>query len=320
VTCGGATYYCTNQGGTVRWRAGDSRCDDANLCTYNDVCSGTTCAGTSLLCTPTPPCINRTCNGTTSCTVTYNPGVTCNDGDPCTSGETCNASGGCTGGTSAAICPDGACNCGETRCTCEADCGVHCGNAVCDCGETSATCASDCPFCPSGLSLATWAGGPDGWVWDDLWRRDSSGYMVAGSGLSHSSNYTENLTYASNVDLSGCASATLRFLVRLSDDAGWESESADDRNQRLYVECSGNAGGSWTPLTPNPWPANQSACSTSYCDGRYGLNRSFPWTSQAIDLPPACRTNQARFRFRATGTNIWDLMDPGWYVDTVSLN
>jgi hypothetical protein len=298
VTCGGATYYCTNQGGTVRWRAGDSRCDDATLCTYNDVCTGTTCAGATLICGPTPPCINRACDGTVSCAVTYNLGVACDDGSACTTGETCGAGGACTGGTSTAVCGDTVCNCGETAASCPADCGVP---------------------CPSTVSLATWASGADGWTWDGLWQR-SGGALVAGSGISYCSNYTQNLTYGSDVDLSGCTSATLRFSVRLEDDDAWESESSTDKNQRLFVECSGNSGGSWTSLVPSPWPSSQSACATSYCDGNYGLDRSFPWTTQAISVITSCRTSQARFRFRAAGTCIWDLMNPGWYVDTVSLN
>jgi hypothetical protein len=320
VTCGGSAYTCTNLSGTWQWRSGDSRCDDGNLCTANDRCTGASCAGTIVDCTSTPPCITRACNGTATCTVTYNTGTGCDDGDACTTGETCNASGGCTGGISSAVCPDGACNCGETRCTCEADCGAHCGNSVCDCGETGATCPADCAVCPAGLVLSTWDSGTDGWVWDDLWRR-SGGALVAGAGSGHcSGSYTDNLTYPTDVDLSGCTTATLRFSARLADDAAWDRESSTDKNQRLYVECSGDSGGSWTSLVPSPWPTNQSACATSYCDGNLGLDRSFSWTSQAITLPAACRTTRVRFRFRANGTCIWDLMNPGWYVDSVSLN
>jgi hypothetical protein len=142
--------------------------------------------------------------------------------------------------------------------------------------------------------------------------------MVAGSSTSYNSSYTHSLTNGSNTDLSGCTSATLSFLVRLSDDSDWSPDS--DKSERLYPECSGDGGGSWTALTPNPWPSNQSPCSTSYCDGGEGLNRSFSWTSQSISLPAGCRTTQARFRFRATGSSIWRLYNPGWYVDTVTVN
>jgi hypothetical protein len=88
----------------------------------------------------------------------------------------------------------------------------------------------------------------------------------------------------------------------------------------LYVQCSGDGGGVWTNLTPDPWPANQSACSTSYCSGGKNASRAFPWTSQSITLPAACLTANVRFRFQAKGQNVWRLLDPGWYVDTVTIH
>jgi hypothetical protein len=105
----------------------------------------------------------------------------------------------------------------------------------------------------------------------------------------------------------------------LVDDSTWSPDV--DRSERLFVECWNNSPpGAWVSLVPSPWPTNQSPCSTSYCDGGEGLDRSFAWTSQAITLPSSCRNSQARFRFRATGSCVWRLMNPGWYVDTVSLN
>jgi hypothetical protein len=227
--------------------------------------------------------------------VTYHAGAGCDDGDACTTGEACNAGGLCTGGTSTAVCGDGVCNCGESGATCSADCAAS---------------------CPSGLSLATWDSGADGWTWGGLWRRDTGGYMTAGSSTSYCSSYTQDLTYGSDLDLSGCASAMLSFLVRLRDDPDYSPDS--DKSERLSVRCSGDGGGSWTNLTPSPWPSNQSACSTSYCDGGEGLDRSFAWTSQVITLPAACRTTRVRFQFRATGSCVWRIWY--WYVDTVRLN
>jgi hypothetical protein len=140
--------------------------------------------------------------------------------------------------------------------------------------------------------------------------------MRGGSESCCCSSYNRYLTYPTDVDLSGCTTATLRFSVQLDDDDTYSPDS--DMSERLYVQCSGNSGGSWTDLTPNPWPSNQSPCATSYCDGGVGLDRSFSWTTQAITLPAACRTTQTRFRFRATGTCIWRIWF--WYVDSVSLN
>lgn len=147
--------------------------------------------------------------------------------------------------------------------------------------------------------------------------------MVAGSGTKYSSSYTHNLTYGTNVDLRSCASATLSFRVQLRDDAtSFYAEDNDptDKSERLFVQCSGDGGATWTNLTPNPWPTNQSACATSYCAGRYLLDRSFPWTSQQIALPAGCLTETARFRFQAKGANVWRLHNPGWYVDDVTVN
>jgi hypothetical protein len=107
--------------------------------------------------------------------------------------------------------------------------------------------------------------------------------------------------------------------VRLADDPNWPSKGAD-KSERLYVQCSGDGGASWTNLTPSPWPTNQSACATSYCDGYLGFDRSFPWTAETISLPAACRTATVRFQFQAKGSCIWNLQDPGWYVDTVTVN
>ncbi len=91
IVCGGVTRRCTNADGTWAWRTA-AGCDDSNLCTYNDACSGSTCTGTTVTCT-SDACTTRTCNGSSSCTE-----------------------------TEASHCPDGTCNCGETLSTCPADC------------------------------------------------------------------------------------------------------------------------------------------------------------------------------------------------------
>jgi cysteine-rich repeat protein len=73
------------------------------------------CTGTGITCTTTT-CVDRACNGTSSCTVTYPSGSACDDGNACTYGETCNGAGGCTGGSTV--------TCTSTTCvtrTCDGD-------------------------------------------------------------------------------------------------------------------------------------------------------------------------------------------------------
>jgi hypothetical protein len=314
----------------------DSQCGPGKWCN-NKVCAacntaqhcGTTCAACS---GNKPDCSGSACVcNATSC----GAGAACSGGScvPCTTPASCGPScvacsgttpscGGATVGCQCTTSPD---SCGGTTSWCNAGtcaaCGSgSCGNGRCDCGETTGTCAADCgPPCPTALSIATWNSGADGWSWDGLWRRHSSGYMVAGSTTSYSSSYTQNLTYGTNVNLSGCTAATLAFSVRLDDDPSY-SNKGPDKSERLYVQCSGDAGANWTNLTPNPWPANQSACATSYCCGGPGSGRSFPWTAQTIALPAGCRTATVRFRFQAKGQSAWNLMNPGWFVDTVTVN
>lgn len=205
------------------------------------------------------------------------------------------------------------CNAG-TCATCGA---AACGNGACDCGETAASCAADCAPCPTALKIGDWASSDDGWTYDGLWKR-SGGAMVAGSTNSYCNNYTQNLTYNTNVDLSTCSAPTITFQVKLADDVSWTPRA--DKSERLYVQCSGDAGANWTNLTPVSFPPNQSACATSYCNSGTSPDRSFPLTSQTIPLPAACLTTQARFRFQAKGACAWRMQSPGWTVDGVTIN
>lgn len=76
-------------------------CNDSLDCTYNDHCDGSgTCTGTTIVCSnDTETCgAKRTCNGTSSCTITYpKTDVTCNDSLDCTYNDHCDGSGACTG-------------------------------------------------------------------------------------------------------------------------------------------------------------------------------------------------------------------------------
>ncbi len=129
VSCGGTSYRCTNIGSVWEWRAGTG-CDDSNDCTYNDSCAGSTCGGTAISCGDTM-CVDRECNGTSSCDVTYPSGSSCDDSNQCTYGETCDGSGGCNGGTTLD------CNALDTQCSdysCDGDstCAVSYSTGSCD--------------------------------------------------------------------------------------------------------------------------------------------------------------------------------------------
>ncbi len=234
----------------------------------------------------------------------------------------------CGGALAGCQCTTGPDSCGGVTTWCSASktcvaCGAAaCGNGRCDCGESSTTCPADCPSttCPKAVSLGTFTTGADSWTFDGLFRWDSgSASMVAGSSTKYSSSYTQNLTNPSNVDLSKCASATLTYRVRLADDPGYASKGSD-KSERLYVQCSGDGGSTWNNLTPTAWPVNQSPCATSYCCGGPGLDRSFPMTAQTANLPSACLMAATRFRFQAKGSSVWNLQNPGWYVDDVVAN
>lgn len=76
-------------------------CNDGDLCTIDDTCSGMTCIGTPMDCTTLDDACNvGTCNATagTCEAIATNEGGTCDDGDPCTETDLCTA--GVCGGTS----------------------------------------------------------------------------------------------------------------------------------------------------------------------------------------------------------------------------
>src|SRR5207249_11565269 len=83
---------------------------DGNDASYDDNSNTTrgSCEGTAITCTD-DQCNTRTCNGTSTCTVTPKTGQACDDGNACTYGETCNSSGVCGGGT-AITCTSDQCN------------------------------------------------------------------------------------------------------------------------------------------------------------------------------------------------------------------
>lgn len=91
-------------------------CNDGDACTHTDGCNAGACSGTKITCT-SDLCTSRTCNGTASCTVTYNNGTPCSDGNLCTHSDGC-LNGACQGAWVACnsdVCTTRTCN-GTSSC------------------------------------------------------------------------------------------------------------------------------------------------------------------------------------------------------------
>jgi len=90
-------------------------CDDGNICTTDDTCSGGTCVGTPMDCDDGNPCTDDFCDPGTECGCYHvnNAGL-CDDGNVCTTNDRC--SGGiCVGGAPlgcnlGTICTTGVCH------------------------------------------------------------------------------------------------------------------------------------------------------------------------------------------------------------------
>ncbi len=80
-----------------------SACNDGDLCTMSDACTGGTCAGTPVVCDDQNPCTVDLCDAAT-CTNLPASASPCNDSDPCTLADACTA-GSCAG--SPKNCSDG---------------------------------------------------------------------------------------------------------------------------------------------------------------------------------------------------------------------
>jgi hypothetical protein len=332
VTCSTPpAKYCAGPN-TLRTFAGPGTCT-AGSCSYassdstcpfgclNGVCKD--CAVQSD-CATGSWCNSGTC---TMCNTDLHCGSACTDCTTLNPVQTCNGAGTtciqCTTNSqcgSGKWCNNSVCELCNTAQHCGAGCAT-CSGSTPDCDGTSCTCQSgSCGTpCPVGLSIATWQSGADGWTWDSLWRRNTAGYMEAGStATTFNKNYTQVLSYGTDVDLSNCTSATLAYLVQLRDDTFFTPNA--DKSERLHVSCSIDGGLSWTDLTPISWPPNQSACSTTYCNG-YPTSRAFGWTGQTATVTAPCLGKaNVKFGFRATGASAWRLLDPGWLVDQVTVN
>jgi hypothetical protein len=144
-------FRCTNLGGIWQWRLGTG-CDDGNPCSYGDACNGSdVCTGAAITCAD-EACIDRECNGTSSCTVTYPSGSTCDDGNLCTYSTTCNGAGSCTGGTTL-NCNSLDTTCADYSCDGDSTCAVYYPNG------TSCTDSNLCTYNTTCNGAGTCAGG-----------------------------------------------------------------------------------------------------------------------------------------------------------------
>jgi hypothetical protein len=78
-------------------------CDDGSVCTSNDQCSGGTCGGTSVVCTPLDQCHDAgVCDpmGGGCSNPPKTNGAGCDDGNACTQTDACDGAGTCVGGSS----------------------------------------------------------------------------------------------------------------------------------------------------------------------------------------------------------------------------
>ncbi len=109
-SCGGTSVDCTDTACADRECNGSASCtvipntgavcNDGDLCTYNDRCdaAGNCGSGTATTCVDSL-CIDRECNGTSTCDEFPLTGTACDDGDPCTWGDVCAAGAVCQPGT-----------------------------------------------------------------------------------------------------------------------------------------------------------------------------------------------------------------------------
>jgi len=160
---------------------------------------------------------------------------------------------------------------------------------------------SVCGYCTPTVSLATWASGDDGWSYTANWVRQTTagqggtnGWMRFYCSPTISTAYTRALTASTTVNISGCTNPTISFYSLLDN-------YNPSGNEYLRLDCSGNGGSTWTE---NIWTINNTA--------------DHGWTLRTATIPTDCRSNNAVFRFRATGVNTNNI--DWWGVDTVTVN
>jgi hypothetical protein len=117
-------------------REGQS-CEDGDPCTYGDICQGNVCSSPNFVLCLSDTCIDRTCNGTATCTESFKDGVGCDDGNACTHTDVCSA-GACVG--QGISCVDDACH--FSYCNGTPSCGITPKEDGTRCGGANDRCCS----------------------------------------------------------------------------------------------------------------------------------------------------------------------------------
>jgi len=304
---------------TSNWTnlASGTACNDGNRCTYNDVCNGSgTCGGTAITCT-SDQCNARSCNGTSTCTVTPKTGSACDDGYACTYGDTCTSAGGCVGtGITCASdqCNTRSCN-GTSTCAVTPLTGIACddGNA---CTQTdtcqAGVCTGSNTVVCTALDQCHVAGTCD----------PTTGMCSNPAAPDQTPCNDNNLCTGGDRCLSGvCTGASLTVCIAGSDqchDPGTcvpstglcsnppkaNGTTCDDGNKCTGADAcqSGTCVGSPVICPPNPFPAQ---CQTggSTCDTVTGQCVPVPLTNgTACDDGNSCTTGDSCQNGTCVGT------------------
>jgi cysteine-rich repeat protein len=184
---------------------------------------------------------------------------------------------------------------------------VWAGNEECDDANENENdlCLNNCTknlnYCTPTVSLATWASGDNGWSYTANWARQTTAGQGGANGWMRfyyspaiSTSYTRALTSSTTVNISGCTNPTISFYSLLDN-------YNPSGNEYLRLDCSGDGGGTWAE---NIWTINNTA--------------DHSWTQRIVTIPAGCCTDNAVFRFRATGVNTNNI--DWWGVDTVTVN
>lgn len=170
-------------------------CDDAEVCTVGDVCSGGVCTpGPTDGCDDGNPCTDDFCEPGSGCSHADNT-ASCDDGNACTTGDVCSA-GVCSGGAPTA-CDDGN-PCTDDTCAPASGCAHANNGATCDDGNACTT--SD--FCAAGTCTG---GAPPSCDDSSICTRDSCSPAV---GCVHDSTPASGCFAAAKSSFSITASAT----------------------------------------------------------------------------------------------------------------